>query len=81
MSNLYIHTISGKPAMYMPDEQIVSFNRYARVKFSEVFVTSLEKIRAQQKASANWRSKRGYGAGLAGDYGYIRVENDSGAEL
>lgn len=74
--NLYMHTINGKPAMYVPRQQICFFNRYNRVKSSEVFVKSLSTIRRQQKASQEWRIKNGFGD-TPGSYGYVRIEAES----
>jgi hypothetical protein len=71
--NLYMHTIAGKPAMYVPNNQIVYFNRYHTVSFDEVFVNSLEKIKQQQNASRKWRKKQGFNGALPDNYGYIRI--------
>lgn len=74
MSNIYMHTIDGHPAMYVPGEQIVFFSKYSRPSFQEVFVNSLRTIRRQQKASAEWRAEQGYQADLHSKYGYVRIK-------
>lgn len=80
MKNLYMHTIYGKPAVYIPDRQIVYFNGYQKVDFDEVFVDSLKKIRNQQLLSAEWRKRNGMSDNFDSKYGYIRIRDNRGAK-
>lgn len=74
MKNLYMHTIDGKPAMYMPKQQIVFVSKYNRISFEEMFVDSLSTIKRQQKASRKWREDNNMGLDLPDRYGYLRIQ-------
>lgn len=76
--NFYMHTINGKPAIYVEGQQIVYINMYSRVTFGEVFVNSLADIRKQQARCREWRAQRGM-SDEAGKYGYLRI--NSGKEV
>lgn len=65
----YLHTIDGRPAYYVPGMQICYINFYGKPK---PLVASLDQIRAEQKASSEWRKAQGYDHGTK-DYGYRRV--------
>lgn len=74
MSNLYMHTIDGKPAMYQPGSYICFIGPYNRVTASQMFKTSLKQIYAEQRASAKWHKE--HGNGVRSGYGYIRIKSD-----
>lgn len=74
--SLYMHTIDGKPAMYIPGQQIVFFNRYTKVNFNEVFVDSLDRIYLEQGMSEAWRKREGMTGGFESKYGYVRIRDN-----
>lgn len=75
MSNLYMHTLDGKPAMYQPGTYVCFIGPYNRVTASQMFRTSLKQIYAEQRASAEYHRKLGGGPPYF-KYGYIRIKND-----
>jgi hypothetical protein len=60
----YLHTLDGKPAAF--DGNQVHFMAHGNR-----LASSLDQIRAEQKASAAWRGDKGYS--LLHTYGYRRV--------
>jgi hypothetical protein len=69
---LYMHTIRGIPAQYIPDEQIV----YANGTRGQAGVTrlaeSVKQIKQEQRLSSSWRRKQNWDD-APGAYGYIRI--------
>lgn len=78
--NLYMHTINGRPAMYEDGSQIVYINKWNRINFSEVFVSSLAAIKRQQQWTRQYRTQNGWTEEPENKYGYIRI-NDDGEHL
>lgn len=73
MKNYYMHLLNNRPAKYTANDQITFVGNYQKVSFDGMFVDSLEKIKAQQKASTNWRRKQGMSSSLDEKYGYLRI--------
>lgn len=68
MKDLFIHTIQGYPANYIKGHQI----SYRNARQPIYLVKSLAKIKADRKASNEWRKKHGYE--IVHDYGFIRLK-------
>lgn len=68
---LYMHTIDGRPAFYVPGEQICFCGDAGSVR--SPLATSLAQIRREQVASDEWRNKRGFMRDLTSEYGYVRI--------
>jgi hypothetical protein len=68
---VYMHTIDGQPACYIPGEQIV----FGHGKKGNAGVTTLCKdvnqIKRERRLSVKWLLKNNYP--LEFDYGYIRI--------
>lgn len=73
---MYMHTIDRLPAFY--DGQQVSFmNHGFRGRAgNQLLALTLEQLRAEQKASKQWRRKQGF-SDHAEDYGYVVVAINS----
>lgn len=71
--NIYMHTLNGRPAMYQDGTYICYINNTNRVKFEDVFVTSLESIRRQQAWSKQWFEQNGFNDISDREYGYVRI--------
>jgi hypothetical protein len=72
--NLYMHLLDGKPAEYQPDGQICFVGRFNTLKFEDMFVDSLDKIKRQQRASEAWRKSRGFDDSFKHQHSYIRIK-------
>lgn len=57
----YLHTLDGKPAYYVPGEQICFACRSPRL-FGNL-CTNMAQIRKERRASRKWRVKNGLGVG------------------
>lgn len=64
---VYMHTLDGKPAQYLPGQQV----QFAPRTISR-FAESVRQIRKEQIASEAWRAKRGLDVGIF-RHGYISV--------
>ena len=65
---LYMHTLNGMPAQYTRGGQ-VSFAPRTITRFAY----SLKQIRLEQKASENWRAKKGYREQFRHGHAMIRL--------
>lgn len=75
MTNLYMHTLDGKPAMYQPGSYVCFIGPYNRVSTKQIFKTSLKQIYTEQRASAELHRQSGGGPHYF-KYGYIRIKVD-----
>lgn len=55
---LYMHTLDGQPAQYVPGSQVTFAPRTVNR-----FATSLAQIRREQQQSEDWRTRHGMSAG------------------
>ena len=62
-----MHTINGRPANYIKEEQICYFSLRNPIHLC----SSILKIKKQQRASNKWRKKQGFKT--HNDYGCLRV--------
>lgn len=69
MTTYYLHTIRGRPAHYVPGQQICYITRFGA---AGTLVTSLRQIRREQKASIKHRQDIGLDQD-GSNYGYRRV--------
>jgi hypothetical protein len=69
MSTKYLHTIDGKPAMYVSGEQICFRPFYGK---AYPLADSLDQIRKEQRASNEWRKKQGFRSD-GPEHGYVRI--------
>ncbi len=59
MEKFYIHTINGRPAVYVEGEQVSYVG--GRIKLSELArCTSLYQLREEQRLSREWREAKGW---------------------
>lgn len=65
---LYMHTLFGRPAYYVPGQQIVTY-----IKVVKYLCSSLKQIREERRASDEWRAGRGYKLASREDYGHTLV--------
>lgn len=69
---MYMHTIAGYPASYWEEEQICFITKYQKPR--KVLVSSLKKIKEQQKLSILWRMKQGFDKlPQKQDYSWIKI--------
>lgn len=68
----YMHTIRGYPAQYYPEMQICYADGTRGNSGVVRLAESRHQVKAEQKASSEWRQKRGYQR-ISEDYGYIRI--------
>lgn len=64
----YMHTIDGKPAVYVDGQQIC-YALSGRYTIGQLLVPDLATIRRQQEASRLWRVSQGYDET---EYDYLR---------
>jgi hypothetical protein len=64
---LYLHTINGNPAHYVPGKQII----YGRKTIAAA--ASLRQIRAERAASQRWRKAQGF-PNFGARHGTLRVQ-------
>lgn len=68
---LYMHTIEGKPAYYVPGDQIVSATRHYR--WPVKLCTSMKQIREEERASI--KKRREWGFQDTPHYGHVYVSS------
>lgn len=67
MRSRYMHTIDGRPATYIKNQQIC----FAGIKTPIRLCSSKKVLKNQQRISSEWRKKQGFSD--RDDYGYKRV--------
>lgn len=67
----YMHTISGIPAQYIPNQQIVYADGTRGNAGVRRLATSLKQIKSEWRLSNSWRRSRHLGKSM--DYGYVRI--------
>lgn len=68
--NKYIHLIDGRPAYYLPGQQVYFAGH--GVKIHQFLVDDLPTIRKQQMLSRRFRRDRGFEHHM--EYGYLRIK-------
>lgn len=68
----FMHTINGFPASYSKREGHITYMSHHGNRKANRLATSIKQIKAEQRASCDWRAKRGL-SNLKDKMGYVIV--------